>query len=517
MLHPTTGALSDLQIERARALDQLDDILNTAAQAQRALTPDEQADHDYLVRRADDLERQLARTSPRTVPVNPIVRSYGDDRVAARSLDELLWASPETVAAGTLTRGGKWLSDPGGARNEVERSVVAYDGSTPILAPRLTDFAPEHQNAVRAFQQTVADMQFFGILVDRSATTGAEGFEVARRHPAMAGRWQQVCRAMDVDTSAEGGTWVPTGIGAAVHEKVRAMGKVAPLFQRIPLPSNPWKWPIEGADAVAYRIGEPTGDTESKMTASTPGTIGATFDAEIFGARSLISRSLDADSAVAVIPFVQAKLARAFSIAEERAILDGDTDGTHQDSDVGASTSDARTAWDGLRKRALAETTQATTTTTAANLALIRKSMGKWGVDPAELAIIVGVQSYYALMSDTNLITVDKFGPNATILAGQVGALYGAPVIVSEYVRDDLNASGVYDGITTTKTYNMVVNRSEFALGQRMNLEIETDDSVYRETYQRLVVGFSRLDFQAIAAASTDDVVSVGYNVTSGS
>ena len=71
--------------------------------------------------------------------------------------------------------------------------------------------------------------------------------------------------------------------------------------------------------------------------------------------------------------------------------------------------------------------------------ALIRKSMGKWGVNPADLAYIIGVSSYMVLMSDSNLLTVDKFGPNATLLNGQIGSLYGVPVIVSEHVRENLN------------------------------------------------------------------------------
>ena len=51
----------------------------------------------------------------------------------------------------------------------------------------------------------------------------------------------------------------------------RAAGKVAPLFARIDLPTNPWKWPLEAADMTAYRVAEPTADSETKLTASTPG------------------------------------------------------------------------------------------------------------------------------------------------------------------------------------------------------------------------------------------------------
>lgn len=516
----------ELLDERARQLDIIDDVIRTAKEQGRPFTDDERVRHDEavaaiegdagldeMIARAsveeDDAERVAAHDVRRARYAVPNVNvkagaSVGGD--VTRNLDALLWATNETVTADN------------GAKVNVEQVVVRNkDGHGELQAPRLAEFRPADREAIRGFQKTVADMAMFGMLVDRDANTSAKGFEVARSHRLFKDRWNGVMRALDVDTTAEGGNWVPTGIGAELHEKVRAAGKVAALFDRIDIPTNPWKWPIEGGDPTAYRVAEPVGDTETKFTVSTAGTQAATFDAEIFGVRQLISRSLDADSALAILPYVQRKTVQAFVDAEEKAILDGDTDGSHMDSDIGASTTAAVTAWDGLRKRGLAETTQAITTTSVANLALLRKAMGKWGVNPADLAFIVGVSSYLVLQSDANLLTVDKMGPNATILSGQVGSLFGVPVIVSEWVRENLNASGVYDGITTTKTYALCVNRREWAMGQRMALDIQTDDSIYRETFQRVMVGFMREDFQSIASASTDDNTSIGYNITSGS
>lgn len=516
----------ELLDERAQQLNVIDDVIRTAKEAGRGWTDEERAKHDAavaLVEGEGGLDDQIARSavaegdesreaahearrSRYDVPNINVAGTHSVGADVTRNLDSLLWATADTVRADN------------GALNSVEQVIIRNkDGQDFGRAPRINEFKPADREAIRGFQQTVADMAVFGMLVDRDANTSAKGFEVARSHRAFKDRWGDTLRALDVDTAAEGGNWVPTGIGATLHEKVRASGKVAALFERVDQPSNPWKWPIEGADPVAYRVAEPVGDTETKFTVSTSGTQAATFDAEIFGVRQLISRSLDADSALAILPYVQRKTVQAFVDAEEKAILDGDTDGTHQDSDIGASTTAAVTAWDGLRKRALAETTQATTTSSVANLALIRKSMGKWGVNPADLAFIVGISSYGVLLSDSNLITVDKFGPNATILSGQVGSIFGVPVIVSEWVRENLNASGVYDGIVATKTYALCVNRREWAMGQRMALDIETDDSIYRETFQRVMVGFMREDFQSIASASTDDNTSIGYNITSGS
>jgi HK97 family phage major capsid protein len=519
--------LQELQDERARLLNVIDDVIRTAqADGGRALTDDERTRHDdavtalegpdgvdaqIVIRTAEagDADRAAAHIA-RSARFNvPNVNVRGNESVGAgvtRDLDEILWATDTVVRATS-----------GNAQIPIEQVIVRskHDNGPGKLAPRITAFKLEDRELVRSFQQTVADMAIVGMMVDRDANTSAKGFQVARSLPQFKDRWNGILRAMDVDTSAEGTEWVPTGIGASLHEKVRASGKVAPLFARINLPTNPWKWPLEGADLTAYRVAEPTADNASKVTASTAGTAAATFDAEILGARTLWSRSLDADSAIAIMGFQQRKLVQAFVDAEERAVLDGDSDGTHQDADVQAiGATDARSAWDGLRKKALAQTVATATTCTALNLGIVRKAMGKWGVNPADLAFIIGVSNYHALLADTNLLTVDKMGPNAVILNGQVGSVFGVPVIVSEHVREVLNASGVEDGITQTKTYMLCVNRNEWALGTRMALDVETDDSIYRESYQRVAVAFMREDLQCIGSAATDENTAIAYNVT---
>lgn len=522
--------LEDLEAERGRAIATMDSIVQTAREATRSLTVDERAAFDQAEADADRLDAEIAAVrdadadaarserldARRSVFVPNVNRSRDDSiRAAGRNLDEILWAVADDVPAGTFDHAGGFRAH-GGARNNVEQVAVRSDSGSTVLAPRIGEFLPQHRQTIRSFQQLVADMAVWGLLVDRSARSSAEGFQAARSHRLFADRWAHALRAMDTDTSNEGVDWIPTGIGATLHERVRAAGRVAALFARVDLPTNPWKWPLEGADATAYRVGEPTSDTASKVTASTPGTVAATFDAEILGGRILTSRSLEADSALAILPYMQAKLVAAFADAEEKAILDGDTDGTHHDSDVGSSTTDARTAWDGLRKRALANASTSTGAAASASaLATIRGLMGRFGVNPSDLAFICGVSSYYDLIADSAVATVDKLGPAATILNGQLASIYGVPLIVSEHIREDLNASGVYDGITTTKTVLLAVNRSEWVMGQRSPLDIEVDDSIYRESYQRVLVGWMREDFQNVNGyGSAADDTAIGYNVT---
>lgn len=504
--------------QRADLTDAEDEVL-VALKARRSELAGERAATEERISsiEADRASADAAASAVKRFHVNIPNPASGEVRGSDHTLDELLWASVEDVPAGTFGQSIDQFGQHMTARNKVERVEVRNADGRTVLAPRIGEFSEARRQAIRQFQATVAEMQLFGLAVSRSAGSGADGFQVAREHPAFRERYRRVLRAMDTDTSNEGIDWIPTGIGASLHEKVRAAGRVSALFQSVQMPTNPWKWPLEGADASAYRVAEPTSDSATKVTASTPGTGAATFDAEILGGRVLFSRSLEADSALAILPYVQRKLVQAFVDAEEKAILDGDSDGTHQDADVQAiGATDPRTAWDGLRKRALANaSSNGNGAASVTILAGLRAAMGRYGLNPTDLAFIVGLSSYYDLITDTSVTTVDKLGPAATILSGQLASVYGIPIIVSEHVREVLNASGVEDGITQTKTYALCVNRNEWVMGRRSPLSIETDDSIYRETYQRVAVAFMREDFQNVnAAGSGADDTAISYNIT---
>jgi predicted phage gp36 major capsid-like protein len=521
--------LDELLVRREELLNEVDSILDTAQEAERSvLLDDERSRHDAAVTELETLDEQItaaeleradqarfAERSNRRKFTAPNINLGAPSIKGDRSLDELQAVTRETVRAGSFTQSGRFIADRNGAVNDVEPLQVERAGVY-MNAPRYADFAPEHGRVIERFQQQVSDMVLFGHLTSKGDVSTEEAFDIARSNSRLDDNYREVLRAMDVDTAAEGGTWVPTGIGATLHEKVRAAGKIAPLFARVNIPTNPWKWPVEGADAAAYRVAEPTGDTESKPAASTPGTVAATFDAEIFGGRVLTSRSLEADSAIAILPFITGKLAQAFVDTEEKAILDGDTDGTHQDTDTqAAGATHGSSAWDGLRKRALANAAvDGAGAPTVAKLRAVRALMGKWGLDPMQTVYITGPRSYYQLLADTEVTSVEKYGSAATILNGELGRVNGSPLIVSEHVRENLNATGVHDGVTTTKSYLLAVNRGEWAIGQREGLAVETDDSIYRETYQRVLVGFMREDFQNIGDASTNDDTAISYNIS---
>jgi HK97 family phage major capsid protein len=91
----------------------------------------------------------------------------------------------------------------------------------------------------------------------------------------------------------------------------------------------------------------------NKIPTITPGTGNVTLTAKKLGCLTVFSEEVSEDFVIAIIPFLRNKLGNAIASAIERAILDGDTTATHMDNDVTAST-DARKAWIGLRKDAIA-------------------------------------------------------------------------------------------------------------------------------------------------------------------
>ena len=322
-----------------------------------------------------------------------------------------------------------------------------------------------------------------------------------------------VTAAMDTETVGEGLEWVPTEFSPNLIEKVRLLLKVAALHGRFRMPTNPFVFPAEGADAVAYKQAQSTSDTATKFTASTPGTSSITFTAAKLAARVLTSKEVEEDAIIAIIPYIQKKIATALDEAQENCTINGDTTGTHQDADV-TDAADARKCWNGYRKLAQSAAKVDLSTFSTANIRTIRKAMGKYGINPNDLAYVVSVATFYKMIALDEVSTVDKYGPGATILTGELGKHDGIPLVVSEFVREDLNDVGVQDGVTETDTVLPLVYRPGFMFGDRRSITIQVLREMYAETDQDGIISTQRLDFEPLHDVTTELIVGLGYNIT---
>src|SRR3954447_5255097 len=148
-----------------------------------------------------------------------------------------------------------------------------------------------------------------------------------------------VLKAMDTAEVGGGNEFVPTAFSPDLINQVRLDLKVSSLFQHINMPTPTYKLPVEVGPATAYIVPENTADTgQTSITASQGGTGNVTFTATSLGAMTRISKELDQDSIVPLVPLIQRNLLRGLANGLENAVINGDTTGTHQDSDTTGST-----------------------------------------------------------------------------------------------------------------------------------------------------------------------------------
>jgi len=258
-------------------------------------------------------------------------------------------------------------------------------------------------------------------------------------NPRMLDEWQTNFKAaMDSTTAGTGDELVDTQEARALWDDVNLETAVAPLFNTIQMPSNPFQIPLQLGDVNWY---PGTENVATKSTALT--TARQTLTAYELVAEVPWSYDLDEDAVIAMMEELRRGLLRNAREVIDDVLLNGDTNTTDNINADGAtiSTTDAgKGQWllgfDGIIKLPLVDnTSQAVNHAGAVSDDMfneIRSKLGKYGVRPSELVYICDVNTYIRSLSVGNFRTLDKFGPQATLLTGQLGAVEGIPVIVSE-------------------------------------------------------------------------------------
>jgi len=240
------------------------------------------------------------------------------------------------------------------------------------------------------------------------------------------------------------------------------------------------------------------------------------LDARKFMAKVAFSYELDEDSIIPILPWLQTLLSEAAAATLESAMINGDLTAVHQDSDTELVAKHANRAFAGLRFLGLAVAStklDVAGAITAASVLTMLKKMKQYGVKKSDLALIVGASAEATLMGLAETITFDKFGPRATILTGSLASIFGIPIIPSGATREDTNASGVFDNVTTTKGTMILVNLSRWIMGSRREFMVEVDKDISTQT--NIIVASFRKAFKAIEVPSaTVPSVVTGYNIT---
>jgi HK97 family phage major capsid protein len=261
--------------------------------------------------------------------------------------------------------------------------------------------------------------------------------------------------------------YIPTTFSNRVLQLIRLQPSLAQLLPQVDMPSQTYKIPLSISGISVVYVAPATAITLSNASAQ-----GLTLDAKKLAAGVEVADEVTEDSIVAILPEFQAALAQAFAEALENAILNGDTSSSDQLLKV----------WNGILKGAQALDIG---TFAAQHIQQACALMGKLGINPNEVVVVVNPAKFAEMVGWAEVSTVEKYGAQATIVTGELAKVYGKPVVVSAFVPSSVHA--------------LVFNRRAFLLGVRRGLRVETQRDVVRQT--DILVTTMRADFIGVPYA----------------
>lgn len=328
------------------------------------------------------------------------------------------------------------------------------------------------------------------------------------------------------DQSGSGGEFIPTPLLASPMWQVAEYDPegILDLFPTIEINSESVELPVGTLYPVPYKGGGASGDNPAALAKSTVGTDKVTLQAVAMYCMVLMHEDASADSIVATFPFIRAAIARSLAIGRRFAIFNGDTAASHQDDianwdlrgmfgAVDAGSIDYRRSFLGLRANAIdnSNSVDRSTHSRATVAADINAVGGPRGV-AQDMPICTSYEGYLAnFVNLDGIVKANEYGDRAPIVRGEVASLFGHPVIPTDAMPADLNATGVYDNSTTTKTGYVVFNRNMFARVARSGATVQLQpDITVAGTYMRARVreGFEDL------SKSTDAAVRYAMNMS---
>lgn len=345
-------------------------------------------------------------------------------------------------------------------------------------------------------------------------------------------------RALNTGTALEGGNWVPESMSAQVLEKLQLANIALSYFPTVQSPTQLYRWPFKLRFPIAQRAPQLTGSGayggigggatpyNNLSGAAAYGTNSYTDRKTFDTAKKLRFLEIATDEADEdmIIPAVQSlidDIGMSMDRGWENAIFNGDTSSTHQDNDitgVGSGGVDSATLLDGLRRFYLQQTTPAVVSVSASpkviEIQSVRAKMGIFGAPGMRqyLKLFVSSVGMMHLMMNTLVLTLEKFGPNATLPAGFLGRIMDLDIIASNFVRDDVHTDGK-NNVTPGNNINtlfLLVNTYGFKRVRRAGFGPMVETDRLAPAGATLVVGWDRGDFGYIGTSGASGDKAVG-------
>lgn len=408
-------------------------------------------------------------------------------------------------------RQGVFQSDP------VNRAADAYRGK---YATEVKAIAKDGEFRMGNWKLRGSDLILAKLLIDRANAIKAQnaGFSGSERVKPVSPDLENAVKALTATGAGTGDELVPTGMAAELWQDFFSASRVAADIPTQPMPTDPFDMPL-GLGDVTWR----KGTQNTAPTASDPATAKSTLTATEQVAEVDWSYDLDEDSVVAVLPALRQRI--GLSGGEQMDAFTINADATNagtgninlDDADPPDDSYYLSAGQDGIRHLALVDNTgQASGVGAAiddAKMVAILKLLGKYGLDYGNCRIVPDIATYFTMLGMTNVATVDKYGPQATVLSGELARYRGIPVIPSASVPlTEADGKVSTTGGNNTKGQIVAYNRNLWRVGFRRQLLVEVDRLIQKR--QLVMVVSFRIAVAAHGARASAKHTAVGYNIT---
>jgi len=280
-----------------------------------------------------------------------------------------------------------------------------------------------------------------------------------------------------------------TDVSAMIEKEIMQELRLAQAFREVTVNSETTLMPLQtdtnkatwGSNAATSgNLENPTGSDgyqPSNVIMKATKLISTTF----------MNNETDEQMLINLMPMLVESVARAHARAVDNAFING-TSGGNEGFDgleaLGATTFDTSVSAANLTGTAV----------DAADFLSARKLMGKYGMNPSDLVYVVSQKRYYDLIADAAFADITDVGSDvATKITGQVGAIFGTPVIVSDQLEAEADNA----------TVGYAVNVRNFVVPRLRGVNVEQDYEVMNQ--RRVIVATQNLGFTQLAADTTND------------
>ena len=302
-------------------------------------------------------------------------------------------------------------------------------------------------------------------------------------------------------------------ITTAFETEVNAQYKVAQLFREIQVQSGATVLPFAPEPGLATFA--TTGIAPGSNMLSDNDDANYTVQERILNAKRVIAGTYigadtDEQVVVSLLPMLTTQLAVAHARAIDSAILIGNSSIAGLVGGAGTDGAGSFLAADstGVTDKD-AHQTGGAFEVTSGDVLTLRREMGKYGMDPAQLALILPYDRYYNLMDDAGFADISEVGNDAAAgrgvnprVTGTLGYVYGVPVLASEFL-----ANVAADDNSITSTAAVLVNTANFVIPRLRGVSIQTDTEIAAQ--RTAIVASQSLGFEQLAANAAGKATAV--------